>query len=294
MRRPAFTCLVLLGACDAASPDPGIAAALTVAGAQYLPDGMPTPTGGPAVLDLTTPRPTVAIGLAGQRLRGVLAPDARAAIIALHDGRDAWLVTAGPPDLDTPGDASLAAAFALADATPAGPFTLDVAATDGAGRVGPAASIDLVADDVPPPTGTLVIALAWEGATDLDLHVADPLGGEAWSQHPNTWQPPPPGTPVDPTAYLTGGILDHDGNAACHRDGRPREAIRWQQPPPPGTYTIRVDTRAPCGDPAAAWYVAAYRDGALLAAARGVATPADALGDHGAGAGVLALTLSVP
>lgn len=285
---------VALAACDAASSEPGAAAALLVEGGQYVPTAPPTDDRGPAVRALDTPRPTVPIDRAGQRLHGVLAPEARTALIRLRGAPDGWLVLAGPGELDAPDDASLVARYALPPGTPPGPFTLEVAAAGADGRFGPAAAIDLVADDVPPPAGALVFALAWDGPADLDLHVVDPLGGEAWSQRPNTWQPPPPGTPVDPQAYLAGGILDHDGNAGCRRDGRPAEAVRWQQAPPPGAYVVRVDARSLCGAPGAAWYVAAYRDGALLAAARGAAGPSDVVGAHGAGAGVFALALSVP
>jgi hypothetical protein len=164
---------------------------------------------------------------------------------------------------------------------------------DDLGRFGAPATVDLVANAAPPPAGELVIGLDWDGVADLDLHVLDPLGGEAWSDDPNTWVPPPPGEPVDPTAYLTGGILDHDGNANCHRDGRPAEHVIWRMPPPAGTYLVRVDARSMCGGPAAAWYVAAYRNATLLSAARGVATGDDVQQPHGAGAGVLALRFAL-
>lgn len=65
-------------------------------------------------------------------------------------------------------------------------------------------------------------------------------------------------------------------------------------PPPPGDYVVRVDVRMMCGDPSAAWSVAAYRNDVLIGAARGVSTEDDAeLPGHGAGAGQLALQLTV-
>ena len=63
---------------------------------------------------------------------------------------------------------------------------------------------------------------------------------------------------------------------------------------PAGTYTVRVDTRSMCEDASAAWYVEVYAQGALLGAARGVATPDDVAEITGYGAGVTALTFTRP
>jgi hypothetical protein len=51
-----------------------------------------------------------------------------------------------------------------------------------------------------------------------------------------------------------------------------------------------------CSDAAANWLVTAYRaDGSTIAAAAGVSTAADvSYGTHGAGAGVTAMTFSLP
>src|SRR6185503_20685809 len=96
---------------------------------------------------------------------------------------------------------------------------------------------------------------------------------------PNSWQPPPPGEPVDPDAWMSGGVLDHDGNAGCHRDGAPSEHVVWKTRMgpmgpvapivPPGAYSVRVDARSLCGAPDATWEVAVYRtNGELVGAAR--------------------------
>jgi hypothetical protein len=204
-----------------------------------------------------------------------------------------WLLPAGAPAAETPDNPGLAATIGVTDDFPPGPFTLVLLGGDSDGRFGAPATAELLATAAALPAGELVIELAWDGLADLDLHVVDALGGEAWSDDPNTWVPPPPGEPVDPAAHLTGGILDHDGNAGCHRDARPNEHVIWRMPPPPGNYIVRVDARSMCGGPSAAWYVAAHRGGALLGAARGVATGADVLQPHGAGAGVLALRFAL-
>lgn len=285
--------IVALAACeDGASPELGLGALLQVEGAQFRPGPFPASSGGPATVGLATQRAELVIGHFDSRLRGVLEPGARGAVIGIDGADGTWIIPASVPDLDTPGFATASATFGVSDEFPAGPVTLLVAASDEHGRFGEPAATGVIASDAPVPDGDLVIALRWSGRADLDIHVVDPLGGEAWSDEPNTWKPPPPGEPVDPLAYLTGGILDHDGNKDCVREGRPNEHVIWQMPPPDGDYVVRVDTRSLCGDPSAAWHVAAYRSGELIGGARGVSTPDDVLLPHGRGAGVTALRFS--
>ncbi len=286
--------LATLAACGGASADPGLGALLQVDGAQYRPGAFPADTGGPAVVGLQSRHAALTIGRLDEAITGTLDAGARGAVIGVAGLDDAWLITAGVPELDTPGLPSGKATVGLADGFPAGPFTLVMAASDARGRFGPPATLDLVAEPDDPPTGELVIELVWDGRADLDLHVVDALGGEAWSDDPNTYVPPPPGAPPDdPLEFKQHGILDHDGNQDCHRDGRPTEHVVWTVPPPAGDYVVRVDTRALCGAPDAVWFVAAYRNGELVGAARGVTTQADVLQPHGAGAGVLALRFTL-
>jgi len=279
-----------LAACGtSASPDPGLAALLQIAGAQYRPGPLPAATGGPDAGQLRSGHAAVTIGTLRERVTAILGAGSRSAVLGVAGSDGGWLLPAGVPSFELPDAPTVAATIGLADEFPAGPFLLVVAGGDADGRFGAAATTQLIAEPAEPPAGELVIGLSWDGVTDLDLHVVDPAGGEAWSQDPNTVPAPPPGTPVDPDAYLAGGILDRDGNAGCHRDARPAEHVIWQMPPPAGSYVVRVDTRSLCGGPGAAWYVAAYRGGALLGAARGVSTDADVREPHGAGAGVRAL-----
>lgn len=285
--------LVVLTACDAASSDPGLDAVLSIPGAQYRPGAFPVDEGGPAVVGLATRHPSVVIERVGERATGVLEPSARAAVFGIAGYDGAWIVTAGPPESSAPELPVATALFGVRAGIEPGPFTLLVAAADRDGRYGASGEAMLVADEAEPPVGELVIQLVWDGAADLDLHVVDATGGEAWSDKPNTMPPPVPGMPVDPTEFAKHGILDHDGNMACRRDGRPNEAVIWTQSPPAGDYVVRVDTRAMCGAPGAAWYVAAYRNGDLVGAARGVTALADTLLPHGAGAGALALRFSL-
>jgi hypothetical protein len=246
---------------------------------------------------------TVIIGENRETLSATLAPDARAAIVGIAGVPGTWIVKAGPPDFEAPGFASMHASYGLT--TQPGPVTLEVASVDADGRIGEPATTDLVALEATPPDGQLVVTLQWSGAADLDLHVVDPLGGEAWSDNPNTWQKPGPGAPPDPNAYLTGGILDHDGNAGCTRDGVPTEDVVWSQHMvsgmtidpiiPPGEYTVRVDARSMCGDASAPWVVTVTSQGETLAGpVKGIATPSDVSYEpHGAGAGITALRFSL-
>ncbi len=292
--------LVLVTGCVAASSDPGRDAALYVQGGQFRPGDFPAPTGGPAALSLQSLYPAIVIGQDRQQLNAVLDPAARAAIVGIAGEPGTWIVVAGSPDIDTPGYPTVHATVGV-DRIQPGMVTFEIAAVDAQGRIGEPAMLDVVAADAPPPDGDLVVALNWLGAADLDLHVVDPLGGEAWSGSPNTWQKPPPGLPPDPNAYLTGGILDQDGNASCTRDGAPHEDVVWKTRTatsgamiapviPSGEYTVRVDARSMCGDASEAWAVTVYSHGEVLSHAKGIATPYDVTYEpHGAGAGVTAL-----
>jgi hypothetical protein len=281
-----------LAACDGASPDPGLGAWLQVAGAQYRPGPFPADAGGPPALDVLTRRGQILIDRLDEPIDATLTAGARAAAIGIAGSDGAWIVRASAPDSDTPGLPSAKAVFGVAEGFPPGPFTLVVAASDEGGRFGAPASAELLALHADAPAAPLAIGLVWDGAADLDLHVVDPLGGEAWSDDPNTYVPPPPGEPIDPEEYKRHGILDRDANQNCRRDGRPSEHVIWTVPPPPGEYVVRVDARSMCGDAAAYWSVVAYRGGEPIASVRGTSVPEDTALPHGAGAGLLALRFS--
>jgi len=294
----------LFGCASDASPDTGLGDLLYVDGAQYRPGAFPAASGGPDVTSAQTAHSTVVIGTHHESLRVVLAPDSRAALVGIPGAKGAWIVPAGPPDIDTPGQPNVHATLGFGDALPVGAFELYVAGVDADGRVGAVAPVDLFAAPAMPPDGDLVVTLAWTGSADLDLHVIDAAGGEAWQGHPNTWQQPPPGTVgVDPCAYASGGILDHDANMDCTRSGQTSEDVVWVARScsgrtidpviPAGTYTVRVEARSLCSDASAAWAVSVYQAGVLSATVRGVATPYEAEYEpHGTGAGTTALTFS--
>jgi hypothetical protein len=296
--------LLALCACEGASPELGYDAFIQVPSAQFRPGPFPSASGGPAARTVVTSHSTVQIGTVDERLHAVLDASATGAIIGVEGTSGAWILPAGPPDADAPDAATVTTTFAVAADVEPGPVMLLVSAVDSAGHIGEPARAMLVADPAALPDGELVIGLQWDSTADLDLHVIDPLGNEAWAGSPNTWKPPPPGNPVDPNAYLSGGILDHDANANCRRDGSPNEHVVWTTRTgsmgpvmpviPPGTYAIRVDARSLCADTSAHWYVEALHIGQLVGAARGISLVDDVDAPHGAGAGVLSLTFTLP
>ncbi len=288
------TVAVALAGCDAASSELGRDALLQVDGAQWRPGPAPTARGGPTVEAVTVVRTQLLRDTDGQRISGALGGGATAVWIGLDGDDGGWIVTAGPPSIDTPSLPSFAATIAIAAAVPLGPASVRFLAIDGGSRPGPAAVETFLVEDLPPPSGELVVALGWDGPADLDLHVVAPDGGEAWSGDPNTWEPPPPGTPIDPDAWRGGGLLDRDANAACRRDARPREHVIWTRPPPSGRYLVRVDARSLCGAASAYFYAALYRGDLLIASGEGLATPDDVLQPHGAGSGITVLAVDVP
>src|SRR5262245_29765459 len=107
---------IALAGCTAASSDPGLDALLQVQGAQFRPGPFPADEGGPAALALATRHAEIAIGELGEPLRGVLEPAARGAVIGIDGIDGTWLIPAGPPDFDTPGQATAKATFGVADA----------------------------------------------------------------------------------------------------------------------------------------------------------------------------------
>jgi hypothetical protein len=303
----AATILVLLGACGGgASNDLGYEAPLQVPGAQFRPGPFPAPTGGPNVDGEPIPTTTqIVIGNFEQTVNASVGANAHGAIIGVVGADGNWIVTAGPPVFNMPDDGTISTRFGLGDAAQPGPFVLQLAAVDGAGKIGSAASVELVADPVPLPAAdagaTLLVGLVWDNAADLDLHVVDPEGHEAWTGQPSTFPYPDPMTcncvPVVQAAddMWDAGVLDRDDNKDCKfADATPSEHVVWHALPPTGKYTVRVDARSMCGAPDVAWYVEVLdTNQQLLAAARGVSTPDDVTyAAHGAGAGQTALTFS--
>lgn len=84
-------------------------------------------------------------------------------------------------------------------------------------------------------TGDVQINVTWDSKADIDLHVVDSLGEEAYWAH---------------KTGVSGGMLDLDSNAGCGSDGPRAENIFWASGlvAPRGDYVIRVDHWSNCGE----------------------------------------------
>src|SRR5512140_2226534 len=135
---------IVAGCTDGASSDPGYAALVYIDGAQFRAGAFPAATGGPMVESAVATPTTIVLGGNRDALRVVLDGDAKAIIAGIPGARGTWIVPAGAPDFDTPGQPNVHAVFGLDDALGPGPFELDIAAVDAAGRIGDATAVPLI------------------------------------------------------------------------------------------------------------------------------------------------------
>jgi hypothetical protein len=291
----ALTVLALMSGCAGTKADIGLTSWLRVAGGQFFAGDVETGAGGgPAVVSVLNSLTRVQPGEREKPLSGALEASAAAVVLGLRGDRGYWVVVPGPPALDAPELPTFAASLSFSLDLPLGPLALIVRAVDSAARSGTPTLVPLTAVAPPEATGALVVRLGWDTEADLDLHVVVPGGIEVWARNINSYSPPPPGTPQDASAWEQGGILDFDSNAGCVIDGRRQENVIWSQPPPAGTYLVRVDSASLCGATAARWTVEVFENGIRLAASQGESVPSDGRFSKGSGSGVQALTFDVP
>jgi hypothetical protein len=287
--------VVAVPACSGTQRDTGLDAQMRVSGAQFFRESLPAATGGPAVESVDLVTNEIHAGFVDKSFQGALAPQATSAALMLAGDPGYWIVPAGVPAVDTPTFPSVAATLSFSEGLLPGEYDFTVRAVDGSGTFGPPSVTKLTATEVGLPTGTLVVSLAWDTESDLDLHLVDPDGVEIFYGNVNSWVPPGPGQPpAAPDAWKSGGILDFDSNAHCIIDGLRREHVTWTETPPSGHYVARVDVFSMCGQPIAHFSVVAYVGGQVVAQARGISLPSDTRGDHGRGAGLTALAFDVP
>jgi hypothetical protein len=248
---------------------------------------------GPPVAQLVLISNNIWPGLSGDPITGALGDTATAAAIGLQGDTGYWIVAAGVPDVATPNAPSFSAAASFSSGLVVGRYALVARAVDADGHFGPPSTQPLVAElspTNPPATGDLVVTLTWDTESNLNLHVVDPDGIEIfWNEQSS--EPPFSFAQSDGGSY---GYIDYDSNANCVIDGLRREDAIWPHSPPSGRYTVRVDASSLCGQPIANWTVSATLEGKEIGRAAGVALDTQTIGSHGAGAGVLALQLSVP
>lgn len=298
MRVRAFAIVTIALVAIACSSNPhadtGADAVLQVSGGTFVRGAMPAAADGPNVETVSLLTADVRPGQIDKSCSGALAREATGVALGLDGDAGYWVLRAGAPDVATPDLPSFRTSLSFAASLPPGNHDLIARAVDADDRFGPPTLRLLVTQDAGAPPGHLVVALTWDTESDLDLHVVDPNGVEIWRDRIDSWQPPPPGTPVDPNAWKTGGILDFDSNASCVIDGRRREDVVWQTTAPSGHYVARVDTFSLCEATSANWKVEAFLDGKSIGAAQGESTPTATELPHGLGAGVTALEIDVP
>ncbi|HEY0463795.1 MAG TPA: hypothetical protein VGC79_06280 [Polyangiaceae bacterium] len=283
-----------LGGCSAgASADPGLNARLRLAGAQFVPGPSPAAAAdGPEVASVELPTTVIWPGLPNKALAGALGPTATAAAVALSTDTGYWVVPARAPDVSAPTLPTFRATASFSPKLAAGAYTLEVRAVDGSNHFGAPFRQTLTALAASPAqivTGALVITLTWDTASDLDLHVIDPLGNEIFHGAPSS------GSAFSSAgADESNGALDHDSNADCVSDGLRQEDVTWADAPPAGHYLVRVDTASLCQTANAHWWVKVLLDGAIVAEARGISLDTDTWGAHDRGAGLLALGFDLP
>jgi hypothetical protein len=284
---------VITAACTSAATDnPGTAATLQIPGAQFYPGPMPpgSPTG-PQVAAIVVVNSFVRPGEVDYPISGAVGPAGTAAAVGLRGDVGYWILPAGLPNVAMPDDPSFAATAAFSSSIAAGAYSLVVQAVDTNGTFGaPSIETLTVQTGASIPAGDLVITLTWDTESDMDLHVVDAMGVEIY--HDNMSDQPPPFAPQPEAGSY--GHLDWDSNANCVIDGKREEDIIWPNPPPAGSYIVRVDAASLCGQVIAHWTVQVRLYGQLTAEAQGIALDADTRGPHGAGAGVTALQPDIP
>lgn len=99
------------------------------------------------------------------------------------------------------------------------------------GAIGQVFSVDVGTQEV--GTGDVQVSVSWDSATDVDLHVVEPGGGEEIY--------------FGNTASASGGLLDLDSNAGCSIDSINNENITWPVgTAPEGEYVVRVNFWSDC------------------------------------------------
>lgn len=286
--------LVAITACDRVQADEGRDASLHVFGARFVREEMPAENGGPKVRTVTVGS-VFAAGATNRSCTGEIDREGTAVAIGMAGDLGYWIVRADVPSASALDAPTFAADLSFAEAMRAGRRDLVVRAIDRDGRFGPPLVKAITIEERALPNGVLVVALSWDDGADLDLHVVDPRGVEIFKRNPSSYEPPPAGSPPEPPGTPhDGGVLDFDSNEGCVLDGRRAENVVWSDPPPPGHYTVRVDTFSLCREPAARWRVAVYLRGTRIAAAEGISTDADTRWPHDRGAGLRVLDFDVP
>jgi hypothetical protein len=291
--------------CAGASADNGLTARLRLTNAQFVPGALEAST------DATGPVAMASLGLA-KFYPGIqnipLSGDVEkgtSVLVGLANDTGHWIVPAPLRDMANlmVEQYTFSARMSLSPETPEGTETLIIRGVDADGNVGPS-DMHMLTVAAPAAAAPLVITLEWDTNADLDLHAVvpvdpnfplppgvDPVASvEVWSKSPLALPPSALGYDKTDPAVMGVGHLDIDSNSNCVIDGRRVEHITFANPPPAGQYTVRVDAFSMCGQASAQWKVSVFKDGVeYLNPATWQATDADTRGNHGIGAGRLAV-----
>jgi hypothetical protein len=308
-----FLIATAAASCGGASAESGVTAYLQLANAQFVPGALGADGGtlsadggalGPPIRGVNLSVTNVYPGIQNVPLSGDV-EQGTSVLVGLADDAGYWIVPAPFLDVQTPNNFLFQTKMSLSPTTPTGPQTLIVRGVNASGQIGPAQQFVLTVAP-PVPAGALVISLAWDTESDMDLHALVPsttdptMPIEIYYKNRVGLPPAVPGAPALTGADLAAavaaaGSLDFDSNGGCLIDGRRQENIIFTQPPPSGLYTVRVDAASLCGQADAQWQVTATTgDGTLQGYGLWEATDADTRGSHGAGAGRLAFTFTIP
>jgi hypothetical protein len=296
----------VLAGCGGVSSDTGISAYLQVASAQFVPGALaPDPMApGPMLEAVNLQTTKVFPGQENLSFSGSV-DNGSSALIGLANDDGHWIVPASAADPQNAGAYQFQTKLSFSPAIPLGPHDLIIRGVDAQGTIGPSQKYTMTVASTA-PAGQLVISLVWDTESDLDLHVLVPNPNdpttpiEIYNKNPVGLPPHVAGTPALTgddlkNAVAAAGKLDFDSNANCVIDGRRQENVVFAMTPPSGTYSVLVDAASLCGQVDAQWQVTAsdmYGD--ALAFAQWEATDSDTRGNHGAGAGRLAFTFSIP
>jgi hypothetical protein len=254
-------------ACAGEGPSTVPTEPLEVNGGQFIAGTMPgaaVSDGGTsatqlAVTEINLPIRPIGAGWANQAISGLVTSDAVSVGLEFADmGTGYWVVPVGASDPINAGQSSFGFSVNFNAGDPAGMHPLRLVAIGPTGKAGVQATGSICLESsVPdnlhsclpskaPPAA--VISLSWDTNFDLDLHVVLPDGTDLGPQSAS-------GTLSDAG---TGPSFDRDSLAGCVPDGVRQEDLVFQTTPAPGSYEIRVDPFASCGQPDAHFTVTVY------------------------------------
>lgn len=238
-------CSALGASCDRTRADEGLDASLQVEGAQFFRGSMPTAQTGPKVRDVTIGADFTA-GSVGKSCIGDLEHEATSVAIGIAGDLGYWVVRADLPSASAPDEPTFTATLGFARAMKPGPRDLVVRAVDAERHFGPPLVKTIRIADAIIPDGQLVVSLSWDNGADLDLHVVDPHGVEIFKRNPNSYEPPPPGSPSSrPEPRTTGACsISIRMRTASKMDVVPKTSCGPMHRPPVSTWCASIRCRS--------------------------------------------------